>query len=504
MRTLLLPLALLATLLLVACDPPRAGNASIQGAITNANGTPATNATITLVRERETTAAATTTTNANGEYTLTGLAASAYDLVVTTNNQGAYQPGVTLTSDQARTIDLTLAPLGSITGTAILEARPEASEGVRITIPGTTINTSTAWNGAFTLNNIPAGNYRLTATDERNNYATTTIDVTVNSNQTTTLPATITLLRRKPEARYHAYIEGARVTLDASNSTDSDGTITTYHWNLGDGTTRTGKKITHTYTNTGFKEVTLTITDNDGLTDTASHSLTISTETHTATTDPNTPFSIYNINPGETRSIQINTPTTNGLLYLELAHDLMLEAHTPGAIYYSVDAERFSLTPLLPGPASLQPQAVSAAVACRGSCVLLPAADNDTVMLLVTNTGASAITPDLYAYTDAPSDENEPNDTFATATPLADADSGAIETIGDKDYYAVQTTGILHFDSPSALQLRANVHNASGERLASINPGTQVAVTAGEYVVIEALHGEASASAASLYYLEIR
>jgi PKD repeat protein/ribosomal protein L40E len=66
------------------------------------------------------------------------------------------------------------------------------------------------------------------------------------------------------------------VTFNASGSTDADGTIDTYSWNFGDGTTGTGKTATHSYTSAGARNVSLTVTDNDGLEDTAAKTITIS------------------------------------------------------------------------------------------------------------------------------------------------------------------------------------------------------------------------------------
>ncbi|MBN1390275.1 MAG: PKD domain-containing protein [Candidatus Thermoplasmatota archaeon] len=58
---------------------------------------------------------------------------------------------------------------------------------------------------------------------------------------------------------------GARVTLDGSGSWD-DGTITEYHWDLGDGTTETSDHptIQHSYTEQGTYYVELTVTDDSG------------------------------------------------------------------------------------------------------------------------------------------------------------------------------------------------------------------------------------------------
>jgi serine protease len=58
------------------------------------------------------------------------------------------------------------------------------------------------------------------------------------------------------------------VYFDGSNSYDPDGTIISYEWNYGDGSsTESGVIVSHVYTTIGNYTVTLTITDNEGLTD---------------------------------------------------------------------------------------------------------------------------------------------------------------------------------------------------------------------------------------------
>ena len=55
------------------------------------------------------------------------------------------------------------------------------------------------------------------------------------------------------------------VTFDASLSTDSDGSIASYAWNFGDGSTGTGALAKHAYAIDGSYTVTLTVTDDRGL-----------------------------------------------------------------------------------------------------------------------------------------------------------------------------------------------------------------------------------------------
>ena len=57
---------------------------------------------------------------------------------------------------------------------------------------------------------------------------------------------------------------GDPVQFDASDSTDEDGTISSYSWDFGDGEKGNGKDVFHTYQNPGDYIVSLLVTDNDG------------------------------------------------------------------------------------------------------------------------------------------------------------------------------------------------------------------------------------------------
>ena len=58
------------------------------------------------------------------------------------------------------------------------------------------------------------------------------------------------------------------VTFDASASSDVDGKIVSYAWNFGDGLNGMGVLVDHQFEGRGNYTVRLTVTDNDGLTNT--------------------------------------------------------------------------------------------------------------------------------------------------------------------------------------------------------------------------------------------
>jgi PKD repeat protein len=68
---------------------------------------------------------------------------------------------------------------------------------------------------------------------------------------------------------------GTSITFNGTRSFDPDGTIATYAWTFGDGTTGTGAIIGHIYNTAGTYTVTLTVTDNGGQTASTTSTVTV-------------------------------------------------------------------------------------------------------------------------------------------------------------------------------------------------------------------------------------
>jgi PKD repeat protein len=77
---------------------------------------------------------------------------------------------------------------------------------------------------------------------------------------------------------------GQAVAFDASGSSDTDGTVTGYSWDFGDGAidTTTGATPSHSYATSGTKVVTLTVTDDHGRSDTITHDVAVTESTGSA------------------------------------------------------------------------------------------------------------------------------------------------------------------------------------------------------------------------------
>jgi PKD repeat protein len=113
------------------------------------------------------------------------------------------------------------------------------------------------------------GDYTVTLTlvDNRGNLATGSEQISVGASPTAALAIS--------PAQFQV---GGQVSVDASSSTDTGASITSYAWDFGDGGTAQGPSASHAYTAAGTYLVRLTVTDSLGRVDTATGTVTVTDE----------------------------------------------------------------------------------------------------------------------------------------------------------------------------------------------------------------------------------
>ena len=121
-----------------------------------------------------------------------------------------------------------------------------------------------------------SGTYTVVLTVTDDDGATDTADTTATIDDDVLPPINQTPLA-DPGGPYDVLL-GDSAQCDGSASIDIDGTIATYDWDFGDGNFGTGVSPSHTYAAVGIYDVTLTVTDNDGATDTAATTVTVTEE----------------------------------------------------------------------------------------------------------------------------------------------------------------------------------------------------------------------------------
>jgi PKD repeat protein len=85
----------------------------------------------------------------------------------------------------------------------------------------------------------------------------------------------VTFANVAPIAAFTEACASLTCTFNATASSDPDGVVSGYSWAFGDGTTRSGAIVTHAYATAGSYNVTLTVVDNGGSSNTQSKAVAI-------------------------------------------------------------------------------------------------------------------------------------------------------------------------------------------------------------------------------------
>jgi hypothetical protein len=151
-------------------------------------------------------------------------------------------------------------------------------------------------------------------------------------------------------------------------------------------------------------------------------------------------------------------------------------------------------------PALLNPQGIANSYVCLGPCV---ARDSQaaTFYVRLTNPSSVAANYKLFAYVRNYDDTGEDaNDQVATAISLNASDTGAIESLGDVDFYSIQRAGTLRFNNATQVDTVAIVSDSQGNQVALLRNTQTAAVQIGQRLEIKSESGTRAAPAGSSTY----
>jgi len=141
-----------------------------------------------------------------------------------------------------------------------------------------------------------AGTYKvsLEVTDNKGAKGSTskTIAVAEKPSQNEKPSASFTFTVQNPQQEGKISI-GDKIVFDASSSSDPDGEIVLYRWELEPGSIRTGEKVTYVYRKAGSYSVTLTVEDDLGATDSETQIIEV------VPVPPKPPVAIFTFSPQE-------------------------------------------------------------------------------------------------------------------------------------------------------------------------------------------------------------
>jgi len=179
-----------------------------------------------------------------------------------------------ITTNQSPTASFTATPISGVAplGVSFNASNSSDSDGSIISYAwdfkdgntgnGQTINHTFSSTGSYNVMLTVLDNEG--ATDSVTKTITVTDPITTNQSPTASFTATPT-----------SGVAPLGVSFNASNSSDSDGSIISYAWDFKDGNTGSGQIINHTFSSIGSYSVKLTVTDDKGATDSVTKTITV-------------------------------------------------------------------------------------------------------------------------------------------------------------------------------------------------------------------------------------
>lgn len=196
---------------------------------------------------------------------------------------GSYVVTLTVTDDDGATGSVSHNLRVNERPVAMINAPATGARGSEITFDG---RSSTDANGEIVSYTWDFGDGETgsgpVVSHVYSSLGTFTVTLTVEDDEGSTGQTThdVEIANAAPEASIEGptSIKKNKDATFTATASDPDGSIVSYQWDLGDGTTGTGTSVTHRYKNEGTYTIRFTVTDNEGSTATAEHVVTVGKE----------------------------------------------------------------------------------------------------------------------------------------------------------------------------------------------------------------------------------
>jgi PKD repeat protein len=162
-------------------------------------------------------------------------------------------------------------------------------------------------SGVNVAHTYVAGTYTATLTVTDNTGLTDSHSVTITASAPNIVPTAVV------SATPTSGTAPLTVSFNGSGSYDADGSIASYQWNFGDGTTGSGATASHTYSAAGTYTATLTVTDNRGATASKSVVIAVQPNASTVVRVASISLSVINVTGGKKvqATVTITDPSNN-------------------------------------------------------------------------------------------------------------------------------------------------------------------------------------------------
>jgi len=302
-------------------------------------------------------------------------------------------------------------PLGAIKAVMNTSGSSLDSNGYLLTLNGGN-ETRVDVEESFIYGDLEAGSYELGISDIASNCRTSgdfpnprTVDVTAEDTTITNFYIYCETPNEPPIASFTVECANLSCAFDASESGDSDGSVTSYEWDFGDGMTNSGQTVNHNYEVPGTYTVQLSVTDDDGASGSTSQEVTVTLPKITGISPESGPVrtAVTITGSGFGKTIEENIVTFNGLeAPIETASEKEIMAIVPdGATTGPVKVTANGYTVSGPEFTVQQPKILDVAIETEGSQI-----DEDGYTLSVTGQDDRFVkTNDNIRYNDLYADE---------------------------------------------------------------------------------------------------